>query len=60
MFKEYESTVVARSAWEGEAAALDAAVQRAEGVYDAAIVKRDEARLEVSKIGFRAKEQGRF
>ena len=50
VFKEYESTVVARSAWEGEIAALDATVEQAERAYDMAVVNRDKARLEVSTV----------
>ena len=49
VFKEYESTAAARSAWEGEVASLDAAVERAEGAYNEATVSRDKARLEVIK-----------
>lgn len=47
VFKEHESAAAARSAWEGEVAALDADVEQAEGAYNAAIASRDKARLEV-------------
>lgn len=50
VFKEYEETHAARSAWEGIVADLEDAVQKAHTAYEAAIVDRDRARLEVGSV----------
>lgn len=47
VFKEYEETAAARSAWEGAVATLEADVAEANAANEAAIVDRDRARLEV-------------
>lgn len=53
VFKEYEETAEARSAWEEVVAALEADVQEADTANEAAIVDRDRARLEVRSAQFR-------
>lgn len=47
IFKEYEETYEARSAWEEVVATLGVAVEEAKTVYDTATVNLDKARLEV-------------
>lgn len=47
VFKEYEETHAARSAWEAVVAALETAVAEADAASAAAVVERDKAHLEV-------------
>lgn len=46
LFKDYEESYEARSAWEAAVASLDAAVKSAEDVEEAAANHRDKAKLE--------------
>lgn len=51
VYKEYEETHEARSAWEAVVADLEAAVGEAEATTSAAISEREKAHLEVGWLG---------
>ncbi|CAM9696552.1 unnamed protein product, partial [Ectocarpus sp. 12 AP-2014] len=57
VFKEYEETFAARSAWEGVVAALEADVREAEVANDEAMADLEKARLEVTLCEAESREK---